>query len=325
MSREFDDAFSSAFDARRSARAHRESGRDLLFAVRHALEADVYQPHGGCFRAARRGALCHLPPALRAAKQVVASCRPATRVLLWLDREVFRRSPETTLVSISSKVEDEFRMVYPDVAYRFRRLYHGVDTGHFHDGDREALATELRLRHEIPRTHRVAVFLAHRFRPKGLRHVFRALSLSEKWHVLVGGRDDPGSFRRLAERLGIDRRVHFLGTVNDSREILAGADALVLPTYYDACSLAVLEALACGTPVVTTSQSGSGELMESGQHGFVLERPDQEREMAEALNVIDANWDAFHEAALRLRDTIGWEEHVDRLEAILLEAFGRLR
>ena len=65
--------------------------------------------------------------------------------------------------------------------------------------------------------------------------------------------------------------------------------------------------------------------MESGQHGFVLERPDQEREMAEALNVIDANWDAFHEAALRLRDTIGWEEHVDRLEEILLEAFGRLR
>ncbi len=123
----------------------------------------------------------------------------------------------------------------------------------------------------------------------------------------------------------MDRRVHFLGAVNDSREVLAGADALVLPTYFDACSLAVLEALACGTPVVTTSQSGSGELMESGQHGFVLDRPDQEREMAEALTVIDANWDAFHEAALGLRDKIGWEEHVDGLEEILFEAFEKVR
>ena len=311
--------------ARRSVRAHRESGRDLLFAVRHALEADVYQPHGGCFRAARRGASGHLPLALRAANQVVAGCRPATQILLWLDREVFRRSPEITLVSISGKVEDEFKAMYPEVAYHFRRLYHGVDTRHFQDGDREALASGLRVRHEIPRTHRVAVFLAHRFRPKGLRHVLQALSRVKQWHVLVGGRDDPRSFRRLAARLGMDRRVHFLGAVSDSREVLAGADALVLPTYFDACSLAVLEALACGTPVVTTLQSGSGELMESGQHGFVLERPDQERELAEALNVIDANWDAFHEAALGLREKIGWERHIDGLEEILFDTSERVR
>ena len=226
---------------------------------------------------------------------------------------------------MSGKVEDEFQAMYPDVAYRFRRLYHGVDTRHFQDGDRETLASGLRARHEIPRTHRVAVFLAHRFGLKGLRHVLHALTRGERWHVLVGGRDDPGSFRRRAERLGIDRRVHFLGAVSDSREVLAGADALLLPTYYDACSLVVLEALSCGTPVVTTSQSGSGELMEQGQQGFVLERPDQEREMAEALNVIDANWDSFHEAALGLRDKIGWEEHVDGLEKILFDAFERVR
>src|SRR5262245_47020114 len=48
--------------ARESVRAHRRSGRDLLFQVRHALEADVYQPHGGSFRAAREGAGRSLSP-----------------------------------------------------------------------------------------------------------------------------------------------------------------------------------------------------------------------------------------------------------------------
>ena len=309
--------------ARRSARAHRESGRDLLFAVRHALEADVYQPHGGCFRAARHRALQHLSPSPRTAKRLVAECRPAMRVLSWLDRELFRRSPDVTLIAISRKVEDEFRATYPDVAFRFRRLYHGVDTGHFHDRDRESLATDLRARQDIPRAHRIAVFLAHRFAPKGLRHVLEALRRAEDWHLLVGGRDDPRPFRRLARRLGIGGRVRFLGDVNDSREVLAGADAFVLPTYYDACSLAVLEALACGTPVVTTTQSGSGELIEPGRQGFVLERPDQERELAEALSLIARDWNAFHRATLDLREKIGWDGHVDGLERILLEAFER--
>ncbi len=309
--------------ARGSVRAHRESGRDLLFAVRHALEADVYQPHGGCFRAARRGALGHLPAGLRVLKRLVAECRPTTRLLLWLDREVFRRSPGVTLVAISRKVEEEFRASYPDVTFRCRRLYHGVDTEHFHDRDRETRAADLRSRHDIPPEHRIAAFLAHRFRPKGLRHVLEALRRAEHWHLLVGGRDDPRPFRRLAARLGISGRVRFLGVVDDSREVLAGADVLALPTCYDACSLAVLEALACGTPVVTTAQSGSGELIEPGQQGFVLERPDQERALAEALHRIADDWGAFHRASLGLRGKISWDRHVDELERILLEVFER--
>ena len=53
--------------------------------------------------------------------------------------------------------------------------------------------------------------------------------------------------------------------------------------------------------------------------------PDQERELAEALNVIDANWDAFHEAALGLREKIGWERHINGLEEILFDTSERVR
>ena len=45
------------------------------------------------------------------------------------------------------------------------------------------------------------------------------------------------------------------------------------PTYYDPCSLVVLEALACGLPVITTAQNGASELLTDGVDGYVLTAP----------------------------------------------------
>ena len=67
--------------------------------------------------------------------------------------------------------------------------------------------------------------------------------------------------------------VHFLGFHPDIRECYASSDFFVLPTYYDPCSLVVLEALACGLPVITTAQNGAGELMTDGREGYVSPRP----------------------------------------------------
>src|SRR5262245_40680324 len=107
--------------AQRCALAHRRSGRDVLFAVRHALEADVYQPHGGSLRASREGQGRALSPPRRRLRDAAARLRPSLGVLLWLDREVFRRSPRLVTVSVSQKVEDDFRRIYPDVDFRFQR------------------------------------------------------------------------------------------------------------------------------------------------------------------------------------------------------------
>src|SRR5688572_13319048 len=93
--------------AREALRRRRSGGADVTLAVRHALEADVYQPHGGPFRVAVRASLAGVRPAiLRRTKLLLRLLRPATRVLLRLDREILRRSPELVLVSLSRRVED---------------------------------------------------------------------------------------------------------------------------------------------------------------------------------------------------------------------------
>ena len=69
-----------------------------------------------------------------------------------------------------------------------------------------------------------------------------------------------GAFARLAKDLGLSDRVRFVGYCPDVRDAYFASDFLVHPTFYDPCSNVVLEALACGLPVITTRDNGAAEL-----------------------------------------------------------------
>jgi UDP-glucose:(heptosyl)LPS alpha-1,3-glucosyltransferase len=306
--------------AEASVRAHRAAGRDLLLAVRHALEADVYQPHGGSLRAARAAAGASLPPWRRALRDLAASLRPSLRVLLRLDREIFARSPSLVTVAISRRVEADLRRSYPSVRFRFEHVPLAVDLERFHDRDRGAQAAVLRARLGLRPAERLAAFVAHRFRPKGLAHAIAALPGAPGWHLVVAGRDRPGRFRRLARRLDVASRVHFEGAPGDVRPLLAGCEALVLPTYHDPCSLVVLEALACGTPAITTARNGASERLVHGRSGFVVERPDDVAGLSAALREAGERWDELHAAARAAVEGLTFGAHVDRMEQVLLAA-----
>jgi UDP-glucose:(heptosyl)LPS alpha-1,3-glucosyltransferase len=305
------------FFARRSLEKHRQERRDILFAVRHAIEADVYQPHGGSFRAAAELSLAPLRPLERAGKRLLRWLRPSYHVLCWLDRQVLRGDPAPVTISLSGVVEEGLRRMYPRLGLRFERIYNGIQLDAFHDRDREECSRELRGKFGIPAAARVALFLAHKFRAKGLAHAVRALGAAGDWHLVVGGRDRQRPYRELARSLGITARIHFAGDVRDSRRALAGADAFVLPTYYDSCSLSVLEALACGTPAITTRLNGASELIADGREGFVLRDPADEEALASGLRRVAADWDRFHAAALESATRFSWDNHVDRVEKIL--------
>jgi UDP-glucose:(heptosyl)LPS alpha-1,3-glucosyltransferase len=84
------------------------------------------------------------------------------------------------------------------------------------------------------------------------------------------GRDrHPARYVALARRLGVTQRVTFAGPQTDPRPFYGAADAFVLPSLYDALSNAVLEALACGLPVVTSDRCGAGELVKAHDAGVV--------------------------------------------------------
>lgn len=74
----------------------------------------------------------------------------------------------------------------------------------------------------------------------------------------------------LASRLGLDRMVHFLGYRNDIDRLLPMCDIAVASSLREGLPVNIMEAMACGLPIVATQNRGHSELVIEGENGFVL-------------------------------------------------------
>jgi UDP-glucose:(heptosyl)LPS alpha-1,3-glucosyltransferase len=173
----------------------------------------------------------------------------------------------------------------------------------------------------------VGLFVGHNFALKGLSPLLRALGTRSRQgrrpiHLLVCGGGDVGRYRRIARSLGLSETVHFLGFHPDIRECYAASDLFVLPSYYDPCSLVVLEALAAGLPVITTVQNGASELLTDGREGYVLTSPDAQGELIASLNHLadDSRRKAMSTQAAKLGSEQTFDRHVAALVKVFQEA-----
>jgi glycosyltransferase involved in cell wall biosynthesis len=92
---------------------------------------------------------------------------------------------------------------------------------------------------------------------------------SRGWQLVIAGPDEGGHLaeaRALAASLGIENQVLFTGLVRGEAKIrlLYSADLFVLPSFSEGFPMSVLEALACGLPVVATRESNVGDVMSCG-------------------------------------------------------------
>jgi UDP-glucose:(heptosyl)LPS alpha-1,3-glucosyltransferase len=205
---------------------------------------------------------------------------------LWVEKQIFTKGNYRRIIANSNMCKDHAIQYYGVNPSLIRVIRNGVDFNRFNPNIRLAHRRKLQQSYDIDESDVVILFVAMNFRRKGLIPLMKAigaLSNTDMLKFLVVGKGETGYFKRIALKLGIDRNVTFVGPTSRIEQYYGGADFFVLPTYYDPFANVCLEALACGLPVVTTRVNGASELIENGKNGFVVDNPDDFKDLSEAI------------------------------------------
>lgn len=151
-------------------------------------------------------------------------------------------------------------------------LPHGLEMPPIVENARTALRTHLGL----PQDRLLVVFMS-RFHPKkGIELLIQASSrLALPFDLLFAGAGDDAYVQELKQQVrgaGLDARVHWLGFLEGAEKwrLLQGSDLFVLPSYSENFGIAVIEAVACGLPVIVSDQVALKDEVQSLALGRVV-------------------------------------------------------
>lgn len=168
---------------------------------------------------------------------------------------------------------------------------------------------------DIPRGAFVVAFLGEYQTPrKGLDPLIDAIAQTPDQHLLVAGRGP--DLQAVTARLGLDGRVHEAGFI-PARSVLAAADVVAVPSWYEPFSLVALEAAACGLPIVLSAAVGAAAHL--GDTALVVDEPRADllanalRSLQESPTLRASLGDGAHEVAAGL----AWPAVASRVAAVV--------
>ncbi len=262
--------------------------------------------------------------------------RAASRLAPWIqwrahiERQFYeRRVPAPDVIAQSGYMLAEIQRSYRVPSEQMHLVPNAVDHDEFAPAARTSQRDTMRARWGIPDGALCLLFIGHNFRLKGLGQLLTLMTrMDPQVHLLVAGRGTGAGQRRAAlhqaAHLELGSRVVFAGPVHPSMQAYAAADALMHLSWHDSFGFVVLEAMACGLPVITTPWVGAAEHITHGESGFVVDPGDD----AAILSAVDALRSAAYReqlgAAAVLRAAPLTEQHnFEQVEAVFRVAAAR--
>ena len=320
---------------------------DAMSATRHDVTMgfdktwglDVLYPQGGLHAAcAVHNLRKHANPMVRHFARFVKWFDVANWSYSLLERRQYLGNQPSSIVVNSHMVRDHFMRHYHIPPGQLHVVRSAIDLQRFPEQDRLKCRLECREQYGILPHEVVGLFAAMNYHLKGLEPLLYAVQRlfarpefvghAPPFRLMVVGHPKARAYVNLAKKLGVDGIVRFVGYCPEMRNAYFAADFLVHPTFYDPCSLVVLEALACGLPIITTRYNGASELMHPSaphQEGYVLSDPHDHQELAWCMaQMLDTGRrHAFAQAARRTATQWTFEQHYRQLMTVLEEAAQR--
>ena len=291
--------------------------------------ADILHPQSGSRLANERRDLLARDPLDRIAARLDPRRARWLRQLRTFEDSRYAPRDGGLVIAVSRAVAADLETWHRVPADRMRMVPNGIDTARFAPpahADREALRQRLGL---VGRT--VFLFSAHNPRLKGVHPLLRAFAHARSHRpeimLVTVGRHPDARILRDVRRLGLQGSVRFDGPVVDPLAHYHAADAFVLPSWHDACSLSVLEACACGVPAITTRANGASELLTEGLDGHIVESAADVEALAAALVDLTCG-DTRARMSAHARQTAkrnDFMRNVDGIERVYMEVAERTR
>lgn len=176
-------------------------------------------------------------------------------------------------------------------ADRIVTIYNGLDIQTFRKPERKVQRQKLGLEENS-----LLIGTVARLAPqKGLEYFVRMAAILCQVHkditfIVVGDGPLRRQLEELTTRLPGNPKIHFIGFVPQVKDYLAAMDIFVLPSLSEGLGISVLEALACGKPVVATQVGGIPEIIQSQVNGLLVP-PKDEQALADGVEWMLKHWE----------------------------------
>lgn len=243
-------------------------------------------------------------------KTIGVTINPFHWLTLAMERKLFEKSNTRYFIANSQRGKQEIIGHYKVSPEKIRVIYNALSFS-LPDEERAGMRDK---------KEKTLLFVGSGFRRKGLFFLIRALPFvlrKEKIRLVVVGSGDRKKAEKLAEGLGVLKKITFTGPVQEVVPYYREADVFVLPSIYEPFSNACLEAMAYGLPVVTTEMNGASEDIIPGENGLVVKDPAHISTLAEAIRqALKLNEEVVHQVHRKMLTRHTWERHLEDLFSV---------
>ena len=199
---------------------------------------------------------------------------------------VFRSLLATRIVADNAEMPSLFFNRF-GIAKKTQVIVHGIPLEEF--SPRSSRDYSLIRLYDLPVDAFCVGCVAHLVPVKGHPTLIEAVSKLDNVHLFLAGRplDEAYStrLRKQVENLGLQKRVHFLGNLENIPDFYSQMDIVVLPTRKEAFGVVLIEAMACGKACIASDISGPRQIIKDGISGFLVP-PENAQDLSDKIKLL---------------------------------------
>lgn len=225
-----------------------------------------------------------------------------------VENAIFNATGHCHILTLTKAEQSLFQRWYHTPDSRFHLIPPFLSQQRFGDpaksdmNKHKALRLDIRTSFGFEADDQLLLLVGSGFKTKGADRAVLALyslpdGLRQQVKLLIIGQDSANYLNKLIAELGLDRQVKVLAGRDDIPQLMLASDVMIHPARRELAGHVLLEAMACGLPVITTDKCGYASHIKSAQAGIVLKSPFSQETLNNALlNLLQGNRQTYQDA-----------------------------